>query len=1203
MNPKVLGIQRRDCRDMSVIELSKLLFNEVKPYCTELSNLSLLPVPVFKSDSPQLIHALANIQSTIESHYSRHKLNGRYQLAANIADYIFFPLSNLLQKPSLNDTVIQYIFGILAFLLEHVWAGQEPVPNQQLMAQLYPLVIFLMTGNDKKLDNVTLEFKANGLKCLQHILSCLSNDFFIEVKNLTLLGKTITLILDILSSCENPTSAEEIQLVNDCLTTIDNLYSSYLSLEQLSHVLPGTVSKVINFYTQSKTLHYTIIANILITLRHLIVKVFNDKDLKIEYIPKDEYKDLESLWEKKQDAQENEVLSFAIPSTSTKSVHRTTSWLKATSKQLKISLTILFKDLLGTSSNNKLKVQTKKQIEDQVVLFVESVLKECFISLFNELIVLSLDILPMLITNVTENQTIEEGTDMVLNLSKVFLVEDNLQKEELFSQVSAKLEDLVKNKISSIMLSVNDDRIRLYLISVKFQFLILNELSKSMGPEKAEILITLTGDLLDCLQLEMVRGVTYNSKQKKIGNKDILSILSGANDNKHELQEKGVLKEENNLDGIELPPSIDAKKVTSIKQPLSDLKSIDSSYTANMSILAKSSWTEREEERKIGYFSNVYTTRLEVEIVELIKFLGYLSKNADITTSLIERVLASEVNSDSESELYLYKSVNLWFANNLLEKLSDSNAIEQKFDIDEFLVFDDNTQEPQSQAERFPGIENISYLILEKSQTLIDEMTSKLNSPQTLDHSSSALTSYRVYEMTYSIAIDSIGILSNGLSFEDFQQDFLIDYLYPLLEALTYQSNPIIQQHAKTSLQLIVKNYYNGSLINLIMDNLDYLIDCLSLKLSVASSLTPSIPGILLVILKISGIELLLTNQLNDILSEMFTLIDSYHGYSSLVEGFFFVFGELIQQIEHHYNIQNEKKRGDGIVASNSRYKPWGMKNIDQVLKLIDDSEKIIDPFKNYDSKKEYFKRKRDVPFSEQMEDSDDEDDVDEDNDEKMGGVDSGEVATWDSEIPKQIYEIIQKLFNYSFRLLSHPSKTLKFQILTMLNKIYPLLSSNYNMALPLISKHWPILLGLVTGTENLSSDSNLSTANLNLIVPALELTTTIIREDEIQGEAFLGRKFIEMWDFLTSKSTIFKNQPSKPSQSLLSVSTILYSPNMISCYVTLILTGLKVYERVIPDTIAYEMTEFCWRSGIKKAHELSTETKNIIWVLQQQNM
>ena len=107
--------------------------------------------------------------------------------------------------------------------------------------------------------------------------------------------------------------------------------------------------------------------------------------------------------------------------------------------------------------------------------------------------------------------------------------------------------------------------------------------------------------------------------------------------------------------------------------------------------------------------------------------------------------------------------------------------------------------------------------------------------------------------------------------------------------------------------------YYDGSLTKLILDNLDYLVDAISMQMTVASNLTPLLPGILIILIKIAGMQLLESNQLFDIFSDIFVILDSYHGYNQLVEGFFVVFEVLVEQVKQAFikndrAIENHKK-------------------------------------------------------------------------------------------------------------------------------------------------------------------------------------------------------------------------------------------------------------------------------------------------------
>lgn len=1214
--------------------LSLLLFSAIKPYCVELTQLALLPNPIFKSDSQKLISALNNVNRTLEAHYRENSQFGAYRLSANIADYVFYPLSNLLKQPTLNDEVISVLLEIIAFLIRHSWSHNVDV---KLLDQLYPLILFLVDNNVGAKGVTVIEkkefsFKESAIKVINSMVACLPADYFSSnPKNLTVLGSSTTILLDILTSLQSPTTQEEIVLVNSCLETIDVLYSK-VSSEQLSHIFPGSVSHLVNFSTNSKSLHFSIIRGILKVLRQLIVKVFSDRDLKISFDSSGFQPDLEKLNELWEDQNEEEHtiakmdtlhIKLEIPATGNK--HRTTSWLFATAKQLKISLTILFRTFL-TSQSNRQKVRTKTQVSNELISFVNEILKNCFISLFKDFCTIALDVLSMLVSILTSEETtsiqktteeemkIDEYTSLVIsNISAIDTSDKN--QHLLYNHVKLKLADFINNKLSSIVFSTDDEKINSYIVSLKFQFSILNKLSNNFFTNE-DAVQDLKLKLTQNLQLQFVNCFVFNNQLK---GKELfpLAINGTLSDNANE--------SENKLDNIELPPHINAHKLTQVddNNRLTNKSHNRNAYTDNLLILSKT-WSRVKpyadsSEMFSSYFKGIYSPFIENRFVSLLGFIALLgtSNESKSLVTIENLLLRNDIPGNDMSTQYLDKAISLWMANNLLGAYNsrDSKQIQSlsnndSFDINEFLVFEQRDSMTNLQIPNESNIEEMSYLIMGKAQELIDEVSSLINSPENVT-SKNKIQLYKIYEFAYAVAIDSIGQLANHLPLSDFQTDFLIDYLYPLLEALTYQSNSLIQIHAASSLESIVQNYYNGSLELLVMDNLDYLIDCLSLKLSVVSTLTPALPGILLIVLKIAGIKLLLTNQLLDILTKMFILIDSYHGYSALVEGFFIVFEELIQQVKDEYLKQEilPKEESDPSINT-SLYKPWGLSNCTQLLALIDDSNKLIDPMNDYDSNKEYFRRKPDTAFGDQLVDSDDEEDEANENDETSQSDDQ---EVWNSRIPKDIYFIVQKIFNYGFRLLSHPSTNLRIQIIKTLINIYPILAENHLLLLPVISQHWPVLLTLISGASSLSTFSKNDPYDYgsdNIIVLALEFVIKIVEEDKNKGERFLAKKFVEIWEHLSNNSKIssyIKNsnlrRQSNRQKQLSTLEGSIAPSKLIQLYVKFIITGMNTYERAISDLTAYDMVKFCYSMGLSKDQYMVKEVQNILWVIEHETV
>lgn len=1186
-------------------ELSLLLFAAIKPFCIDLSQLALLPPSVFNTDSPKLATCLSNITTTLDGHRASNP--GPYALSQKLADYVFFPVSNLLKHPKLSDPVTGHILHVIGFLTEHSWGKTADI---NLIDQLYPLLVFLVSQNGETsvVSAKALSFKRSAASALTSLLSILPLDYFSTGsigKRLSLLGDSTNILLDLLAGLLKSPSQDENSLVSLILASLELLYSTRVTPEQTSYVFPGVVSKVVNFCSVSRVLHYTVLIRVIELLKLMIIRVFGDLNLQvgvdIDSKSPTSWEHLNELWEKT-DNVETMVsagqFKLDIKIAASEDKHRTKSWLLATSKQLKLSLVVFFKSLL--SAKNRLKLQTKPQLFNAIVGFTSQIVNNCFYSLFGEFLSLSFDILALSIAAVvSEDSNAKRENDLIEECVQTLIEQHSDEKLRLlYEQMELKLSDLV-GKFSQVLFSTEDDKIQTFLISVKFHLKLFETVVSRLHIDHFNV-DKITGRLFQTIKKELVNSYIFNSLRKKANNKELLAILgrSETAEIPHDFtpgnQEAAP---ENKLDDIELPAYINAKQIAKTGPSPNKLAN-RADYSSGLLTLAKH-WTDRngsDSEPTPGHFTKVYSPATETKIQEMIQYLSSFERNSQGYIGLVERLLISEETEHHEASDILERSVSLWMANNMLSsknaKAQSTSAIQAKdFDINEFLVLED--EDEPLEIPHDDSVEEASYLVLSKSQELLDELSEKMKEPETVSRTT-VLDSFRVYEMAYAIALDSIGVLTSHLSIEDFRSDVIMDRLYPLLEALTFQANPSIQQHSAAVLDTIAAHYYNGLLEKLILDNLDYLVDSIGVKLSTSSALAPAILGILLIIMKISGDKLLLSNQLRDILTQMFILIDSYHGYSILVEGFFIVFEVIIEKARETYMAQ-EKKAIMDAEGNNSQFKPWGMANISQVLQLLE-RESQMDEFVEYDSKQEYFKRNPGVPFGEQVGDSDDEDEEEEPSEPQ-------EKKVWTSSIPEPIYFQIQQIFSYGFRLLSHPSTSLKVQVLKTLRKAHPLLETDYSLFAPLVTQNWAILLTLIAG----SKDTDVSGENAhyihpeteNLMIPALELVVEILKGDERQKEPFFGRKFLDLWEFLLKNSAVFCHlKETKKRDTKMVVSRSTYNRKLLELCGDFVVSGLNNYGRIIPDLVQYEMAKGVYYFGVGN-RSLNREVRNLLWLIE----
>lgn len=1141
--------------------LSTSLFAQVKPICVNLSQIALLPSSVFRSDSEALLSAIKALNNTLQAH-RRHNSpdNEYYSLLPNFADYVFFPLSNLLKQQALSDNVISNMLDIMSFLITNSWVPNGQF-NDKLLDQLLPVILFLIKGANKDVDAViakkSLEFNTSTNGILLSVIRGSQGNYFMtqEVKRLSMLGDVASILLSMLKQLTNPSSPEEQQLVSSLLANMKLLFMNSISTEQLTRIIPGVTSTLINFVTQTKNLHFSIISTVIDLLRLTIVKVFNDEELSMEVkeIDGKSIDGFQAMWEANQNTQVDTLQVTANVSVSSSDEHITNSWLKATSNKLKISLNTLFKTIfLG---HNKLKVSNKQQLIDSISLFVKDMLQFCFWSLFNELFALNIDILALVCSSrcFPASGPLEDQEQMkILNETILYLgpsLVEYLNSDIARKLLVYKLEDLIDNKTPLVMSSTDEDRTLQFITSLKFHFLLLEKHPNTkidLVQLVEKQLVSLRGSLSDTF-------VIHDKLQTKTGDQ----LNQG---------ETGDFDLNNKLDDIELPPYVRADNITKFRNNKRISKADVSSDLLLLSRLwSVSEWTGS---LSLNLFEESFSASVENEIEKFVKFLSTLNIQASDKLVILENLL---LNNQSSTQ---YMGLSLWLSNHFFGEMN--RVVRETLKIDEFIDFGDDGP---SDTETEDFSEEINYLVVSQSQELMESVAPHLNTLRTISTSKAEMAQNKIYEKSYSIALDSIGVLSNYLPKDEFKENFLMEFLFPIFEALTYNSNPRIQAHARNSVVMISKNHYNNSIMNLINENLDYLIDSLSLKLSVPGSITPALPGILIIILEVSGIELLLTNQLMDVISQIFVLIDSYHGYSILVEGFFIFFDKLVNQIKTEYLNSTNLKR---IATYHSLYKPWGMTSLQQMQDLVSDSGKVFEPYEDYSRDKEYFTRKKDVPFAE----------IDSDDEDEAPPEEPEEKKVWESVVPKNIYFMVQRIFIYGLRLLSHPSDSLRVQILKTLLDVYPIMTTNYALVLPLVAQNWSSIISLLPNNTNLDFQTDA------VSIKAIELLTLLLETDKYESDTFLSKRFIDLWTMINDK---FKS--SRGSSELMKVDSFKRSANvnLLKLLLKYLVTGLNTYERIIPDMTALKMMKFVWVIGVPHM-ELGKQARNTLWLVKYQH-
>jgi TELO2-interacting protein 1 len=282
----------------------------------------------------------------------------------------------------------------------------------------------------------------------------------------------------------------------------------------------------------------------------------------------------------------------------------------------------------------------------------------------------------------------------------------------------------------------------------------------------------------------------------------------------------------------------------------------------------------------------------------------------------------------------------------------------------------------------------------------------------------------------------------------------LIDTLFPVLSLLG-ASEPELSAHAMTALNLLAKACDYSSTSDMLVQNVDYLINSVALKLN-TFDISPQAPQVLLMMVRLCGAKLI--PYLDDLIGDIFAALDSFHGYPRLVELLFEVLGAVVDEgakqpsmtITNGREPQEHKKQPykpsiiDDIIADLRSHKARKNKTEDEHL----------EPMKS--APRRPWKDALDGPGSLHPSSSNLEDE----------GDDLAEEMADEDLSPPEKEQTLSKPHMLLLRIaestpyhLSSPSPRVRLTILRLLNRIAAPLSADENSFLPLINAIWPALV------------------------------------------------------------------------------------------------------------------------------------------------
>lgn len=226
-----------------------------------------------------------------------------------------------------------------------------------------------------------------------------------------------------------------------------------------------------------------------------------------------------------------------------------------------------------------------------------------------------------------------------------------------------------------------------------------------------------------------------------------------------------------------------------------------------------------------------------------------------MSSSLQQQVLQSLRTSSGDEQL-----ANLWLSLQLLnEEISEPHEMDQYLNI------------PPSEDAPTPLLDDVYSFALD---VLSEPSFEKENANWRLQALSLEIVSLQAYHQK-----------------QDFRPE-LVDALYPILERMG-SSNAALQHHAMTCLNLVSSYCAYASPSELIVDNADYLVNAVALKLN-TFEVSPQAPLVLVMMVKLCGPALV--PYLDDLVETIFAILACFHGYSRLVESLFSVLHAIVEE-------------------------------------------------------------------------------------------------------------------------------------------------------------------------------------------------------------------------------------------------------------------------------------------------------------------
>ncbi|KAH7041027.1 HEAT repeat protein [Microdochium trichocladiopsis] len=326
-------------------------FQELKPHCIAINNLSVRATDK-KAASKDLIHEVEELYVLLD----RPSVSGTPALDHKLADYVFFPLSNVLRnQQDFPIRLIELTIKCLTILIKSGWRSKLPADLSQ---QLLILLAFIIGGSPGQATKrpVPEETELEAFRALNALLNAAGSSAagaaaLVDTKAIPTLGHAISVVLDGITDGRTA----EIQI--EALQAITALFASIKDRAALATFFPGIVSALSKLLSPpiSPKAQRKVLIQGLEEMKNVLTGMLGDLHVRA-LLPKVTGTDLD----RQQSGDDNNKVLTA-------------PWLKATSTKVQVALAHVL----------KLRNHADDDVRSAVARMCLSLLDECHQSLSN----------------------------------------------------------------------------------------------------------------------------------------------------------------------------------------------------------------------------------------------------------------------------------------------------------------------------------------------------------------------------------------------------------------------------------------------------------------------------------------------------------------------------------------------------------------------------------------------------------------------------------------------------------------------------------------------------------------------------------------------------------------------------------------------------------------------------------------------------